>query len=126
MDQRGLCIAVVIRPGYKMVPPPSTLPIHFLLCCGGVYNDELHVFRVVFNHLRDTSDKFKPERILIDGKETGIDNLEFVYDGVKNSNLTRIMQSQESFSNGGRSPMTYLQKRWPDLVKHYWASTRTF
>lgn len=87
MDQRGLWY----RCGHKAQIQNGADPLDpsdsFFTVCGGLYYDELHVFKVVFNHLGDTSDKLEPERILIDGKETGIDNLEFVYDGVKKLKL---------------------------------------
>jgi hypothetical protein len=33
-------------------------------------------------------DKIKTKRVVIDGKETGIDHLEFIFDNVKNLKLT--------------------------------------
>jgi hypothetical protein len=44
-------------------------------------------------------DKIKTKRILIDGKETGIDHLEFVFDEVKNSNWKIILRSRKNSSN---------------------------
>ena len=45
-------------------------------------------------------DKITTKRILIDGKETGIDHLDWIFDEVKSSRWSMILPLLKSFSKG--------------------------